>query len=78
MSVALLPHTFEVKFQDNDDNFEWLNNWDNSSDLNNTKILNHYLKQNYLDKYFINYIYSNNNLYSTKIEIEEFLNYKYK
>jgi len=31
MSVALLPHTFEVKFKDNNDNFEWLNNWDNSS-----------------------------------------------
>ena len=56
MSVALLPHTFEVKFKDNNDNFEWLNNWDNSSNLNNTKILKHYLKQNYLDKYFINYI----------------------
>ena len=78
MSVALLPHTFEVKFKDNDDNFEWFNNWDNSSNLNNTKILKHYLKKNYLDKYFINYIYSNNNLYSNQIEIEEFLNYKYK
>ena len=78
MSDALLPHTFEVKFKDNNDNFEWLNNWDNSSDLNNTKILKHYLKKNYLDKYCINYIDSNNNLYSNQIETEEFLNYKYK